>query len=253
MPESAARACRRLLWAAFVAFFILSLLYLPSQRFSSAILIGLTFVVLLGICLAALQWLPSARVASVGMRVHGWPWLPIILAGGAMLRMGFVALVPPVQLSDLRSYFDAAVRLEREGRYYFPGNGFELLAWRPPGLPFLLAAAFRVVGEQPWLPLFINVSCFLAAGLAAYSLAARLSGDRRAGLFATALLAFWPGAIAGAGLAATEPVSLALLTVSVWAFVRAQESSIFYAVLAGVLLATEYSSGRDCCSFPSSG
>ena len=251
---SVARVSQFLLWAAFIAFFILSLLYLPSQRFSSSILIGLIFAALVVICLVALRWLPSARVARVGTSVNGWRCLPILLAGGVMLRLGFVALVPPVQLSDLQTYFDAAVRLEREGRYYFPGNGFELLAWRPPGLPLLLAAAFRVVGEQPWLPLFINVSCFLATGLAAYSLAARLSGDRRAGLFATALLACWPGAIAGAGLAATEPVSLALLTVSVWAFVRAQAGSN---PLCGsrrrLYLATGYSSGRGCCSFPSSG
>jgi 4-amino-4-deoxy-L-arabinose transferase-like glycosyltransferase len=161
-------------------------------------------------------------------------WALLILAGVG-LRLAFAAQVPPVQLSDFGWYFSAAIRLVDEGRYYYPIPGGELLAGRPPGLPLLLAAFMWVFGKSPWIPLLINCLAFVITCITAGSLAKRMLGGASP-LIVIGLLALWPGTIPGAGLAATEWTSLALLTTALWAFLRAQSGGAAwgYAILAGL-------------------
>lgn len=118
-----------------------------------------------------------ARLGHLAEMQHGRA-LKILLLAGIILRV--LALLDDLQdrpqpVSDWRKYEVLGKRLAFEGRYYdfTTPNGIELRAFRPPGLPLLLAAGYWLVNEQiaPAGVMFvISVASLMLAYIAAHSL-----------------------------------------------------------------------------------
>jgi 4-amino-4-deoxy-L-arabinose transferase-like glycosyltransferase len=75
----------------------------------------------------------------------------------------------------------------------------------------------------------------------AYRIASLLTGNRQAGLWAALLLAIWPSSIHYTGLAASEPLSLALFTAVFWTYLEADRragnaSAFAWAGVCGLLI-----------------
>ena len=230
------KSIRLILWAGFASYSFLSLLYIPYRAHSNYLVILLLATVLIASSAFLILWLRQREFIHEIDIAAATRLLWFIIAVGIILRVIFVTVIPPIQLSDNLAYLRAASRLVEEGRYYFPNPNGELLAWRPPGYPFLLAVLMLIFGKTPWLPLAINLVCFTITCLAVRSLAERLIGNRTASLFAVSLIALWPNAIAGSGHAVSEWPSLALLTVGLWAIINAQDGLWRYSVLAGLCM-----------------
>ena len=200
----------------------LSLCYPPYRMFSDDAFVvagSAILVVLSGVFFWAtrsIKWSPD--IEQVAYR----KWLLVVILGGLALRVVYITAVQPVQLSDMESYWNAAIRLLEEGRYYYPTPLGDLMAWRPPGYPFLLYILIAVFGKAPWIPWLINGMCFAVTILSTSALARQIGLTNRSALITAVILACWPGAIAGFGMAATEWLSLALFTAGFWAFLKSQ-------------------------------
>lgn len=151
-------------------------------------------------------------------------WIAIVLAGAA-IRVAWGALLPVTLSSDPYDYYTLAVQLATEGRYHstvnvvgpsgqFAGLAAELLAWRPPGLPFLLAGWFLLFGASSWAIISFNLVIYVVSALALRAVALRLAGKASV---APVLLVFavWPKHIGYTALPLTEGLSLLLLTLNV--------------------------------------
>ena len=212
----------RILWFMFAALSALALCFPAYRMFSNDASVVAGSVVLAGLCAVffwatkRIEWPPDIGQAALRKG------LLVAILGGLTLRIAYIAAVEPVQLSDMAKYWNAAVRLIEEGRYYYPMPQGDLLAWRPPGYPFLLYGFISLFGQAVWIPWLINGLCFVVTLLATSALAKQLGLTNRSALVAAVILACWPGAVAGFGLAATEWVSLALFTAGLWAFLKSQ-------------------------------
>ena len=192
---------------------------------------------------AAVLALRRGRFRSPAWAGRPGVWAAIVGAG-AMSRLAWAALMPVTLASDPRDYRDAAVQLLAEGRYFnlfgvadpegqWTGRVVELLAWRPPGLAFLLAGWFAAFGAGSWSIVAFNLAIYALSALVLGAVALRLTGR---GAVAPVLLAFalWPKHIAYTGLPQSEGPSLLLLTLGVLLFDRAlagDRRSVAYAGL----------------------
>jgi 4-amino-4-deoxy-L-arabinose transferase-like glycosyltransferase len=151
------------------------------------------------------------KLERLGDRLSRIPrgrWLAAVLIAGLLLRLGWALAFPAPQTSDAGTYFQLGAMLARGEPYVTPLSGTRA-EW-PPGLPLLLAAAFKLVGIGRAAVILLNMVLFAGLLLATDALARRLAGEGPA-RFATLLLALWPNLIATAGLANKEAgVSLAL-------------------------------------------
>lgn len=130
---------------------------------------------------------PSERTAAattVPGAGHNVIWF-VILAAALIARLAFVAFMPPVIMwSDGREYETVARLLLDHGTY-----GGQAL--RPPGYPTLIAAVYRVFGENLIALRLVEVVLgTLSIGIVGL-IGTRLFG-RRAGLIAAALAALHP-------------------------------------------------------------
>lgn len=93
-----------------------------------------------------------AQVGQLAETQHGRDLKILLLAGIILRALGFLDDLQdrPQQVSDWHKYEVLGQRLAFEGRYYdfTTVNGIELRAFRPPGLPLLLAAGYRLVDER---------------------------------------------------------------------------------------------------------
>jgi hypothetical protein len=126
-----------------------------------------------------------------------------IFAAAALVRVAFTLWSPGVPLSDGRFYHMHAAVLHDTGRY-LNGDGSPAIRWMP-GWPTLLAAIYSVFGVAPRAGML--ACALLDAGTAALTalLGARLF-DRRTGVLAGGLYAFWPGVVYYAGTLFSEPL-----------------------------------------------
>jgi 4-amino-4-deoxy-L-arabinose transferase-like glycosyltransferase len=180
-------------------------------------------VLLFGAVLSVIAVFAARRLASRGFEfpftgIHTVPRLLAILAAGLALRFLWVALVPPVQISDFQDYLESARKLISEGVYASTIRGHVVHAFRPPGYPFALAGGLLMLGDHAWSPALLNGLLYIATSLMAYHSALLLTGSRSIGLWSAALLALWPSYIGFTGLAASEPLSTAMFMAVFWLF-----------------------------------
>jgi 4-amino-4-deoxy-L-arabinose transferase-like glycosyltransferase len=94
------------------------------------------------------------------------------------------------------------------------------LGARPPGYWLLLAACFKILGNQDWVPTALNLLLFAVCIPTVYQLAMRVA-DRHVARLATLLLCVWPNYLFTAGIASTEMLLVTLLPLAVWLFLSA--------------------------------
>jgi len=119
---------------------------------------------------------------------------------GIVLRVAWVAMVPPIQRSDYANYLFIARNIVRN-HIVVEDDGKRALI--PPGEPAFLAAGFEIFGDHTWTPLVINLFCYVALSLVVMWLAGRIAGERAA-FWSVMALAVWPSMVVFAGLAASE-------------------------------------------------
>jgi hypothetical protein len=141
--------------------------------------------------------------------------IAVVIAVGCILRLAVALAWPTEQFSDSADYWQSAARFVRGEGVYFHLEGFELKAFRPPGVTLLLAAPIWVFGASALIPPFVNVACYVAASLALYGLGKRCLSDAGV-LFAVALLACHPSQIYHAALVNAEAPSMAALMLGLW-------------------------------------
>jgi 4-amino-4-deoxy-L-arabinose transferase-like glycosyltransferase len=165
-----------------------------------------------------------ARLEPVAARLAAVPrgrWLAGILLLGLALRLAWALAFPVDQTSDAETYFDLGAQLARGEAYVTPNSGTRA-EW-PPGLPFLLALTFRLVGIGNLAVVLLNLALCAATLPVVDALARRLAGEGPARL-ATLLFALWPNLITSTGIANKEGVATLALTLSFLLHVVGQES-----------------------------
>lgn len=166
-----------------------------------------------------------ARLEPAAARLAVVPrgrWLAGVLLLGLALRLAWVLAFPvDRQTSDAGTYFDLGAQLARGEAYVTPVSGTRA-EW-PPGLPFLLALTFQLVGIGNLAVILLNLALFAATLLTVDALARRLAGKGPARL-ATLLFALWPNLIASTGIANKEGVAALALTLSFLLHVIGQRS-----------------------------
>ena len=207
---------------------------------STAFLTGAAAAVI-GTAVAAMQRSQPAIPAWVE---RPGTWIAIV-AAGCIVRLGWSALCPATLISDPRDFYDLAMHVLSEGRYYSSvatlgldgqpnGPAVELRAWRPPGLPLLLAAWFWLFGAGSWAIIIFNVVVYAASALVLRSAALRLIGP--AGVAPVQLFfAAWPKHIGYTPLPLTENLSLLLLVSGILLFDAALAGSRRAKLYAGLV------------------
>ena len=100
--------------------------------------------VLLASCLVC-YLMATGRVDLKISRLAQSNFPPVLISLGIALRLGWVMVMPPVQLSDAKDYMTLAQTLLQTGTYVDLETGHRLLAFRAPGYPAFLAAAMRAL------------------------------------------------------------------------------------------------------------
>jgi len=224
------RSMQAILGAEFVFTLLVSLRFTHLIS-TAAFLADATFLLVSGIFCYLVA---KGRIKLEASRFAQRNFLPVLIALGVVLRLGWVVLMPPVQLSDAKDYITIAHALLSTGRYVDFETGHRLLAFRAPGYPAFLALAMRVLGDGPWIPAVTNLLMFVASAVV-IGLAAKRLGGKRGSLVALLLFVLWPSNIFITGLAVSEPLTLFLFTASLWLFSLSDVYGVKVSVAAGIL------------------
>lgn len=183
---------------------------------------SLTGVALLFVALVALYLIIPRALQRPLSQLSVWRAPYALLACiliGSILRIAWVGLVPPVQLSDYQQYLESARALLAGDGYYVAAAGQKFIAYRAPGQSFLLAGVFAVFGDHLWTIALLNVALYIAAALLLYYTVVLISTRARA-IAANAMLAVWPSNVMMTGLAFSEAVSLVLWSAALLCLLR---------------------------------
>jgi dolichyl-phosphate-mannose-protein mannosyltransferase len=167
------------------------------------------------------------------------PLLAIVLLAAVVRGLYFLWLSAgandPILLGndDGRQYFNLGRHLSTE--LSFDANDF---IFRPPGYPLLIAAELVVVpGDDPWVPIIVNMVLSVAAVPLTYLLATALGVGRRVALIAALILAVEPTSARMAVKPLSEPL-LTLFFVGAVALsaaaVRTPSRAVRFAALSGL-------------------
>jgi 4-amino-4-deoxy-L-arabinose transferase-like glycosyltransferase len=179
-----------------------------------------------GVTLAAVLWLSrilSRREPPRNTLGRGTPrtWLVVIIVSGVVSRLAWAIAFDPPLLSDGATYFMLAEKLYAEG-FYEDRRGDR--AFWPPGYPFFLFTAFKLVGVHPWVVVGGNLILYVISSMATYRIGYLLLGAR-AGSVAVLLLAAWPNYVFLAPIASKEILLTALLPVALLLYLRAANTT----------------------------
>jgi 4-amino-4-deoxy-L-arabinose transferase-like glycosyltransferase len=168
--------------------------------------------------------------------------LLIVLGVALATRLGYWILITPsyVPESDAAQYQDLA-------RYLLRGEGYSQLfpqlyphptAFRPPGYPFMLAGAIKVLGDNVVSGRILSLVFGLVTVALVYLLTRHLAPGRAA-LVAAMAVALYPPLIANDTMLLTESLSLALIAGLMLALVCRRWPAA--AALCGLLVLTRAS------------
>ena len=119
------------------------------------------------------------------------------------------------KLTDDQAFYVRSAQYLAEGKGYREPFTESVTARWPPGYPLVLSALFAAVGPSILAAQVLNAALGALCVALVYLLGARLF-DRRVGLTAAALLAFFPGQIFFSGLLMTEVLVTAGLLALLW-------------------------------------
>jgi len=131
-----------------------------------------------------------------------------ICALALALRVAAAIVVPPAPSADFADtmWYHETARFLAEGRGYVnPWTGYPTASW-PPGYPFILAAAYALVGVDPRTGALVNAIAGALTCACCYRLGTLTSGSTRAGAVAALAVALLPGQVLFAPLLLTESV-----------------------------------------------
>jgi 4-amino-4-deoxy-L-arabinose transferase-like glycosyltransferase len=225
------RGLQAILGVEFVVVLIASLRV--GERISlTALIVELIFLLVAG---AMCYLVATGRVDLKVAHFARLNFFPILIALGIALRLGWVLVMHPVQISDFRDYMVLARRLLDTGSYVdYSETGHRLLAFRPPGYPAFLASSIWLLGDNTWTPAIGNILVFIGSALV-LGLAAKTLGGRRSAFIAQLLFILWPSDVFLTGLAASEPLALLLFTAALWVFSLSDVHGAKASVVAGIL------------------
>jgi 4-amino-4-deoxy-L-arabinose transferase-like glycosyltransferase len=154
-----------------------------------------------------------------------------LVVAGLVLRILFLINYPIFQYSDALQYWNLAQSIAQNGTYLptpdYTGGPY---AYRPPGLPIILAVPMFLFGPQTWIVPALNLIIYLAVCFVGYQITLRLT-DKVWATFSVGMLAFYPANIAVGSLSLTEPLTTLLLLSGLWAMLNLERWSA--AILCG--------------------
>lgn len=151
------------------------------------------------------------------------------------VRLIWLFAVPSTPYTDYAVYNQLAHNLVA-GKGYVEdlsksGEDAGKLDWRPPGLPYMLAAAYSVFGEN--LNVGKGVILVFSVGLVLLTyLLSKTAFGELAGRVAGLITALFPSLIAYTSVLATEPPFICFFLLTLWLMIR--ERRWYWLILAGV-------------------
>jgi 4-amino-4-deoxy-L-arabinose transferase-like glycosyltransferase len=230
-----ARLLRFAVLAAFLAEGIAALVFIlnaSSQHVSIPLAAFGGTLICTAVAIATFRIHPRTGTGQMVSSTPVWAVLTTIMSG-LILRILWLAFVPPVQTSDYVRYLQAARNLLATHTYAEFLMGHHFRAFTPPGLPFLLAAGMRVFGDRSWMPAVLNCVLYVFTALLIAVIGKRLAGGRVA-ILATGLFAIWPSNIGMTGLAASEPLFALLFLLACYIVFLPEQSTWGLSALGGV-------------------
>ncbi len=151
------------------------------------------------------------------------PFLPLLLTAA-----------PRSFLAHDEGYYALQARwIAQSGQWLGPPWWDQVIFDRTIGLPWLIAAAYRLLGLAPWVAHLPSLVAAVACLLLTADLARRLVGGGGAGWLAAAVLALTPLWLDYAHLASQDMPLLALELLGILALLRAEEAQRPWTFLAG--------------------
>jgi 4-amino-4-deoxy-L-arabinose transferase-like glycosyltransferase len=227
----------RLTLIVFATIISLGILFVPYRYFAHhGIIVSLAFLLLIACIIVNFHYGKTKNWLNIDTNHSALINILIILCGIA-IRAAWIAVGDFQQTSDFASYFAAAERISEEGQYYFPFGDYEFRAWRPPGLPIIIAV-FLYLGMSASATLFlINILFYMITVISLISIGHDFCFPIRAINIILITFSFWPTFIIFSGFFNTEIPSAALLTGFVALAVRIGHTHAWaYAILGGLLL-----------------
>ena len=231
---SISRLFRALVFLAFLLEGFLALIFIldasvPGTTILIAALVGT-------ILFAAIVWLSlraNPRAASAETTTSGKNQLAVVILVGLIVRVCWLVLVPPVQVSDYQRYLNAARNLLANRVYVEDIQGHIFHAFTPPGLPMVLAGGLWIFGDHAWTPGILNLIFFVLSSFLIAAIANRIFG-RRAAILSVCLFAIWPSYVALTGMAASEPLFVFLLLGACFFLFLAPGAALQWSPICGV-------------------
>jgi 4-amino-4-deoxy-L-arabinose transferase-like glycosyltransferase len=157
-------------------------------------------------------------------------FIPICLLLGVFLRIIWIWLVNPDQVSDFLWTENRAESIASGQGYAV--NGIPTAYW-PAGYAGFLGLIFRVFGPSVLLAKLINIAFYIASIVLTYILSVEIFKVESAGRIALCILSFYPSHIAFSSLLATEMFFVFLFLLGAVLFIRAS-GRVGFLILAGL-------------------
>jgi 4-amino-4-deoxy-L-arabinose transferase-like glycosyltransferase len=158
-------------------------------------------------------------------------FIPICLLSGVFLRILWIWLVNPDQVSDFL-WFENRAESIASGQGYSV-DGVPTAYW-PVGYPGFLGLVFKAFGPSVILAKLINIALYMATIVLTYILSVEIFKAESASRIALCILCFYPNHIAYCSLLATEMFFVFLFLMGALLFIRAS-GRVGFLVLAGLL------------------
>jgi 4-amino-4-deoxy-L-arabinose transferase-like glycosyltransferase len=145
-------------------------------------------------------------------------FIPVCLFSGLLLRLLWIWLISPEQVSDFKWYLDRSISIANGTGYSKDGH---LTAYWPVGYPAFLGFVFYVFGPSVLLAKLINVALSMGIAILAYSLSRDIFHSESSARIALFILCFYPNHIAYNSFLASEMFFTFMVLLGAFLFIRA--------------------------------
>ena len=147
-------------------------------------------------------------------------FVPFCLASGICLRLLWVSIVDPDQVSDFKWYFLRAVSIAHGTGYSV--DGIRTAYW-PVGYPGFLGVAFYLFGPSVFLAKCLNIVLYAVLILLTYWVGKRVFRSELAARLTVFFLSFYPNHVAYATILSTEILFAFLIMLGAALLIARQE------------------------------